>query len=149
MAEVLRKLLDSDDEEKDHSSDDDDDILSVSSDNEDNNNQRGVNRVMHIDIDIGLSESGESSLSTATLSSRNDTSSSVSSLMSVLKAPKLSNLSRKQAVLRNPPCGKRRCQGSSVHDPTNIKPMQRVNEYPNEALTVSNNFAVVVVKNYA
>ena len=142
MAEVLRELLDSDDEEKDHSSDDDDDdipVLSVSSDNEDNNNQRGVNRVMHIDIDAGLSESGESSLSTATLSSRNDTSSSVSSLMSVLKAPKLSNLSRKRAVLRNPPRGKRRCRGSSVHDPTNIKPMQRVNEYPNEALTVSNN----------
>ena len=94
--------------------------------------------MMHIDID-SLSESGDSSISTATLSSRNDTSSSISSLMSVLKASKLSNLSRKCAVLRNLPHGKRRCRDSSVHDPTNIKPMQRVQEYPNEALMVSNN----------
>ena len=61
-----------------------------------------------------------------------------SSLLSVLKAPKASNLSRKQVQAKNPPCGKRRCRGTSTYDPKGIGPAQRVREYPNEPFSVSN-----------
>ena len=43
------------------------------------------------------------------------------------------------------------CQSSSTNDPTYIKPMQRVKEYPDEPFIVSNNklFAMDAVKSCA
>ena len=65
--------------------------------------------------------------------------SSTVSLLDVLKAPTVSNLSRKRSVARNPPCGKRRSRPRSTSfDPKNVKPSQRVKEYQNKPFTVSN-----------
>ena len=61
-----------------------------------------------------------------------------SSLLSVLKAPKASDLARKRSVLRNTPRGKKKSRGNSTNDPTNIKPTQHIKEYPNEPFVVSN-----------
>ena len=63
------------------------------------------------------------------------------SLLNVLKAPKLSSVSRKQTQVcnPNPPRGKRRCRGTSAHDPKGIRPIQRVKEYPDEPFSISNN----------
>ena len=60
-----------------------------------------------------------------------------SSLLSVLKAPKASSLSRKRVQIKNPSCGKRRCRGTSTYDSKGIGPAQRVREYSNEPLSVS------------
>ena len=63
------------------------------------------------------------------------------SLLNVLKAPNPSSLSRKrtQACNPNPPRGKRRCRGTSTHDPKGIKPIQRVKEYRDKPFSISNN----------
>ena len=61
------------------------------------------------------------------------------SLLDVLKAPTVSDLSRKRSIARNPPCGKRRSRPRSTSfDPKNVKPSQRVKEYQDEPFTVSN-----------
>ena len=90
---------------------------------------------------IGCSTSGRSIRSTFSTSTDHvsinsdsgdaDTSSQTSStvsLLNVLKAPKLSTLSRKRTQVRNPnpPHGKRRCRGTFAHDPEGIRPIQRV-----------------------
>jgi len=60
------------------------------------------------------------------------------SLLSVLKAPTASNLSRKRVQAANPPSGKRRSRGTSTNDPKGIDPGRRIKEYPNEQFSVSN-----------
>ena len=59
------------------------------------------------------------------------------SLLSVLKAPNMSELSRKRKVMKNPPTGKRRARSSCPSNPKGIKPQQRVKEYPTEPFIVS------------
>ncbi len=61
------------------------------------------------------------------------------SLLSRLRAPAPSELSRKRKCLSNPPSGKRRSRGNN-HDtePKSVKPEQRVREYPKEPFVVSN-----------
>ena len=59
------------------------------------------------------------------------------SLLSVLKAPDLSELSRKRKVMTNPPTGKKRAHSSCQSNPKGIKPQQRVKEYPAEPFVVS------------
>ena len=64
------------------------------------------------------------------------------SLMSVLRCPPLSVISRKRKLRANhPPTGKKRscsrpCRGLS--DPKSITPVQRLKEHPGESLSVSN-----------
>ena len=118
--------MDSDDDREDDLSSDDSynnlhNIISSESCEEDKDS--GRRSVTH--VDSAGSESTE----------RN---SSAVSLLSVLKAPKPSALSRKHLVLQNPPRRKKRCRGNSTHDPSNIKPMQHVKEYPDEPFIVSN-----------
>jgi len=64
----------------------------------------------------------------------------VVSLLSKLRAPRPSDLSRKRKIAANPPCGKRRSR-AHAHAETDLKtirPEKRVREYPSEPLTVSN-----------
>ena len=61
----------------------------------------------------------------------------VPSLLSVLRAPKLSDLTRKRKIQSNP--GKRRkvsCSSSSS-EPKGVTPQDRVKKFPNEQLSVS------------
>ena len=85
------------------------------------------------------SDGDEGNLTSSSRTEASETSSSTVSLLSILKAPTRSELSRKRLMARNPPRGKRKCRGKSIHDPTNIKPTQRIKEYPNEPFTVSKN----------
>ena len=59
------------------------------------------------------------------------------SLLSVLKAPDMSELSRKRKIIKNPPSGKRRSRSSCQSNPKGIKPQQRVKEYPTEPFIIS------------
>ena len=70
-------------------------------------------------------------------------------LLSVLKAPDMSELSRKQKIMKNPPNGKRRSCSSCQNNPKGIKPQQRVKECPTEPFIVSSGklFAMGVGKN--
>ena len=74
----------------------------------------------------------------STHSEENNTSSNITvrSLLTVLKAPKQSDLIRKRKVAVNPPIGKRKCK--SVKGLASVKLLQRTNEFPNESLVVSN-----------
>lgn len=96
-------------------------------------------------IDDPPSEADHELESTSSLSSGNveasSTSSSPVSLLSVLRPPKSSELSRKQVVNHNPPKGKKRAKGPNCHsDPKFITPEQRLMDarYANECLIVSN-----------
>ena len=57
--------------------------------------------------------------------------SSTPSILDKLKAPKLSDLTRKR------PKGKRTARGKGVNEPKNVSASQRVSEFPKECLTVS------------
>ncbi len=61
------------------------------------------------------------------------------SLLSRLRTPAPSELSRKCKCVSNHPSGKHRSRGSN-HDtePKSVKPEQRVREYPKEPFVVSN-----------
>ena len=76
-----------------------------------------------------------------------DTSSSIGSkttpepvsLLSRLKSPTPSDLSRKRKIASNPPKGKRRSRGDTGNDPKNIYPHQRIKEFSGEPLKVNLN----------
>jgi len=74
----------------------------------------------------------------STHSEENNTNSNITvrSLLTVLKAPKQSDLTRKRKVAVNPPTGKRKCK--SAKGLASVKPLQRTTEFPNESLVVSN-----------
>ena len=78
----------------------------------------------------------------STHSEKNNTNSNITvrSLLTVLKAPKQLDLTRKRKVAVNPgvnpPIGKRKCKG--VKGLSSVKRLQRTNEFPNESLVVSN-----------
>ena len=58
-------------------------------------------------------------------------------LLETLKAPKRSDLTQKH-VVDPPPKGKRRPRGAQLTDPKSVPAIQRVSEFPNKNLTVSN-----------
>ena len=63
------------------------------------------------------------------------------SLLSVLRCPKSSDLARKRSVDRNPPNGKKRSRlsrGDGASEPKSFNPHDRVKEFSNQSLTVSN-----------
>lgn len=78
----------------------------------------------------------DQSISIESDSSTRSGNSSVS-LLSVLKAPYLSKLSRKQKTMKNPPSDKRRSCYSCQSNPKGITPQQRVKEYMTEPFIVS------------
>ena len=53
----------------------------------------------------------------------------VVSLLSRLRAPAPSELSRNRKCVSNPPSGKRRSRGSNDTEPKSVKPEHRVREY--------------------
>ena len=62
-----------------------------------------------------------------------------SSLLSVLRHPIPSQLARKRKIQRNrlPPTGTKRCKGTTVNDPKNVKPLDRVKQYAGDHFEVS------------
>ena len=79
----------------------------------------------------------EESQETNTSYEETNTSSNITvrSLLTILKAPKQSDLTRKRKVAVNPPTGKRKCKSNKGL--ASVKPHQRTNEFPNESLVVS------------
>lgn len=68
------------------------------------------------------------------------TSSSKISILENLKSPTPSDFARKRKLRKNPPVGKKRSRGvRGVNDPKSITPSQRVKEFSDECLKVSNN----------
>ena len=92
--------------------------------------------------DIVPSSSSSSTSRSASLEGASNlqslSTSSAVSLLSMLKAPTPSSLSRKRKIARNRPVvGKKRVKSTnSQSNPKTIKPQQRVNEYPKETFTV-------------
>ena len=65
-------------------------------------------------------------------------STSAPSLLNVLRAPRLSDLTRKRKLQCNPGKRKKTKPSSSVNsEPKGVKPQDRVRKYPNESLSVS------------
>lgn len=81
-----------------------------------------VNRVQQSCADTSLDSSYLSSSSSSTVT----VDSNPSSLMSRLRRPTTSELSRKCLIDHVPPKGKKRCKGSSSNDPKSVTPQQRV-----------------------
>ena len=107
----------------------------------------GIGMATSSSSDIGTSEVSEIELETcgsvydASVDTSDDTEagSSVVSLLSVLRQPTPSQLARKRKIQQNPvpPTGTKRCKGSTVNDPKNVKPTDRVKQYTNDDLQVS------------
>ena len=98
-------------------------------------------RMSH-ESDIVASSSSSSTSRSACLESVSNLSLSTScgvSLLSVLKAPTPSDLSRKRKIARNPLLvGKKRVKNTNTQsNPKTIKTQKRVNEYPKEPFTVA------------
>ena len=55
------------------------------------------------------------------------------SILETLKAPRLSNFTRKRKVICNPPTGQRKARGSGASEPKSVNPRERVNEFPSAA----------------
>ena len=58
------------------------------------------------------------------------------SLLDVLKAPQASDLTRKRKIDSNPPVGQKRSRGQGSSEPKSGSAKDRVNEFPDECLTV-------------
>ena len=58
-------------------------------------------------------------------------------MLDVLRAPQASELTRKRKIDCNPPTGKKTSRGQGSSEPKSVTPKQRVNEFPDECLTVS------------
>ena len=58
------------------------------------------------------------------------------SLLDALKAPQASELARKRKIDSNPPVGKKRSRGQGSSEPKSVSAKDRVNEFPDECLTV-------------
>ena len=59
------------------------------------------------------------------------------SLLDVLKAPDMSELSHERRIMKNSPTGKRKVNSNSQSNPKCIKPQQRVKEYSTEPFIVA------------
>ncbi len=77
-----------------------------------------------------MEDSSSSSVSTSAPSAR--------SYLDVLQAPTLSDLTRKRRVNCNPPVGRNKSRGQGSSEPKSLSPRDRVTEFPEEGLTVSN-----------
>ena len=97
-----------------------------------------------VDADTPVSQPGSSTATNQSEASAADvdtadTSSSESAFLLSLRQPTSSDFARTRQVLRNPPpVGKRRARGHGAFDPISVTPSQRVKEFLNESLTVSN-----------
>ena len=118
--------------------------LSIVEDDFNNASEDDDYRELSHESDIMANSSSSSTSRSTCLESASNSSSSTSrssavSLLSVLKAPTASDLSRKRKIARNPaPVGKRRAKSTnSQSNPRTIKPQQRVTEYPKEPFTVA------------
>ncbi len=90
------------------------------------------------DSTTSSAESADPGPSGSSTSSTTPSTGTVTSLLSKLKAPPVSELSRKRRVHTNPPPkGKRRSSSRGYCDPKSVEPRQRVSEFPDEELTVS------------
>ena len=62
------------------------------------------------------------------------------SILSKLKSPQLSDLSRKRKVATNqPPKGAKKSKGRNIGDPKSVSPSERLKQFPEECFKVSNN----------
>ena len=61
----------------------------------------------------------------------------VVSILDRLKSPTLSEISRSRKMKCNPPTGKCKCRGRLPCDPKGVSASQRVQEFDNENLTIS------------
>lgn len=134
---VLHEVLDSDDnKEQDDlpSNDSCNNTQNISDESckedEDLEHQSVRQITQHVD-----SESGSVASSSITESTER---SSISSLLSILKAPNTSDLTRNCSVLRNLPRGKKKSKGNLTDNPMNIKPMQCTKWCPNKPFIASN-----------
>ena len=69
--------------------------------------------------------------------SESEETATATSLLDVLKAPKLSELNRKRKVLTNRGGKRRKTSSSTSSEPKSVSPQQRVRENAGEHLTVS------------
>ena len=96
-------------------------------------------RVNTTNMELMATSSEDSIAESSTSSSNSRYTTPVSAdLLSVLRCPKASDLVRKRTIDCNPPKGKKRSRGKGVSDPKSVSPRQRVREFPDESLTVSN-----------
>ena len=89
----------------------------------------------------GSALSSESTADSAESTADGAESTASCSLLSVLRCPKPSELSRKRKTQKNPPPPLGKCRATRGHgtfDPKSVSPVQRVQEYPGESLSVSN-----------
>ena len=63
----------------------------------------------------------------------------------VLKASQASDLTRKRKIDSNPPVGQKRSRGQGSSEPKSVSAKDRVNEFPDECLTVSRGGKLFVV----
>ena len=78
------------------------------------------------------------SIGEGSLSVNEGSSNSTGSVFDALKAPALSDLTRKRSVHCNPsPKGTRRARGEGSSEPKSITASQRVKEFPEECLEVT------------
>lgn len=59
------------------------------------------------------------------------------SLLDVFRAPQASELTRKTKVDSNPPIGKKTSRGQGCSEPKSVSAKDRVNQFPDECLTVN------------
>ena len=91
-------------------------------------------KVCVADIIVAMAEGGSTDGPGVSSGPKN---SSTPSILDKLKAPKLSDLTRKRKIDTNLPKGKRTARGKEVNEPKNVSASQRVSEFPKECLTVS------------
>ena len=66
--------------------------------------------------------------------STDESSTEVPSILSKLKSPALSDLSRKRKISSNPPKGTKKGKGRASSEPSNVSILDRVREFPGEHL---------------
>ena len=86
------------------------------------------------DQTISFSESNTSTTVT-TITATAEASESCS-LLSVLRAPKPSDLAK---VTSNPPTGKKRCKGRVASEPSSVEVRDRITQFPDEPFSTSGN----------
>ena len=134
---ALHRILDSDEdgEQDDLSLDDSRKSIDISDESFEGDEDLECQYERRITQHVDTENAGSVASSSVTESTERRSS---SLLLSVLKAHKSSDLATKCSVLKNPPRGKKKSRGSSTNNPTNMKPTQRIKEYPNEPFVVSN-----------
>ena len=96
-------------------------------------------------VDVHLDSDNERDISTDgnCRDYSSESTSTVTSLLSRLKAPQPLYLARKRKITTNSPLGKKRGRGSAANDPKSVSPTERVKSYLNEPFSVSNKKTVL------